>query len=195
MAAQLFGVPQSLLHGPGDNVPGLVGSGSKAPGPMALRADAVMSGSNKVHIQATMARAPKPVQPKSEPEITSPPAPEAPPQEQWGVPEPAPEAPPQEQWIEAAPESEDLKAAVTLAVNLVTLELESAETPEASDDAVTVQSFQILSLKQLRSLCKHLALPTTGNKNALTERAMGARLNGPLPPEFAFLTGWYTKTL
>jgi hypothetical protein len=199
MAAKLFGVPHSLLRGK-TMVP-------------SLRADAVMSGSVKEHIQGTMSRVPSP--PKPAPTVLKAPEPKfyAPVVED---PEPTTvdvdDAEPMtvdvddpepttvdEPSLDAMNEPEpELKASVAMAVNLVTMELEPVEASDPAvdaEDAVSMQSFQVLSLKQLRTLCKHLALPTTGNKSVLTERAMGARLTGPLPAEFAFLSGWYTKTL
>lgn len=211
MAAQLFGVPHSLLHGNGQSPMSLP----------SLRADAVMSGSNKVHIQATVNRvgvpksslttagrseqalppsvpaAPEPVQDLTETNTVTAPKP---------VDAPA-------VFAESAAdpdvtEEPTVVVSQALTMNLVTLTLETTSEPEAAveelpietdtindPEAITTQSFQVLSLKQLRALCKHLNVPTTGNKTVLIDRATAAQLSGPLPSEFAFLSPWYTKTL
>lgn len=234
MAAKLFGVPPSLLQG--------------SPFMPALRADAAMSGSNKVHIQSTLSRIgglPKSVLKPTVTVSVSNPYPVVAPTETtpmasaWPATQEVYDEPPMDEpssnfvtqeaeaaiqqsempdqaWAEhaeetreAVPDQAEIQNTVTkaLAMNLVTLQLEpvnfddndpqpeAPEDEEEDSDAVTIQTFQVLSLKQLRVLCKHLGVPTTGNKSALIERSMSAQLTSPLPAEFTFLSGWYTKTL
>lgn len=224
MAAKLFGVPHSLLHSNGHM----------------MRADAIMSGSNKVNIdklnergqdiQSTLNRVglpkpnylstPRPVNIQVESEVPAQetanayvPEPQFIPEttsQHWRDDNVIPEVAttwdnPVAEDLESQNEPEEPEPALTQAMNLITMQLETVQEDllpqddneeEVTDvDAVTVESFQVLSLKQLRALCKHLGVPGTGNKTALIDRAMSAQLKTALPSEFAFLSSWYTKTL